>query len=114
MKSISLTNYIIHIGQNAQENWKLLDESNANDMFFHLSSFPSCYVMLQYSQSLDTDHVYDPDTIQICAKLCKEHNKYKLMNNIKVSYCKVSNLDKGEVTGEVYYKSNRKVKHILV
>jgi len=40
------------IGQNAQENWDLLDESfilNPDYIWFHLNSFPSPYVIMHSS-----------------------------------------------------------------
>ena len=46
MKTIECDNITYKIGQNASENWKILDESNKDDVFFHLKSFPSCYVRL--------------------------------------------------------------------
>ena len=118
MKSLSLENYIIKIGQNAHDNWDMLDQAKPSDIFFHLSSFPSCYVILEYTQNEDSspiiDHVYDPHMLNTCAKLCKENTKYKLLSNIKVSYCKISNVYKGDVPGEVVYKSNRQVKYLTV
>jgi len=118
MKSLSLSNYTIKIGQNAHDNWDLLDQAKPYDIFFHLSSFPSCYVILEYNQIEDgkivIDHVYEPHILTTCAKLCKENTKYKLLSNIKVSYCKISNVYKGDIPGEVIYKSNRQVKYITI
>ena len=72
--------------------------------FFHLSSFPSGYVILEYEE--------EPTDIMIytSAKLCKEYSKYKNLKNIKVDWCQCDNLQKGEKVGEVYFKSNRKVR----
>ena len=96
------------VGKNAVENWKLLDEAKPKNIFFHLSSFPSCYVILKCES--------DPDMeiIKECALACKENTKYKNLKDIKVDYTTCDNVIKGEKVGEVYYCSNRKVKQIKI
>ena len=108
MKELLINNIVCKIGCNSKENWELLDSSKDNHLFFHLSSFPSCYVILQ------TDNLDDEDAIKKAAFQCKINTKYKNLKNIKVDYCYVSNLEKGEIQGEVIFKSNKKVKKIFV
>ena len=36
MKEIFINNIKCKIGNNAEENWKILDEANDNHLFFHL------------------------------------------------------------------------------
>lgn len=108
MKQIIIDNIDCKIGNNKQENWKLLDESRDSNLFFHLSSFPSCYVILECDQ-------YPNDKIiNECASYCKNNTKYKNLKDVKVDYCLCSNVIKGENVGEIFYKSNRKVKQIKV
>lgn len=95
------------IGKNKQDNWRILNEARDADVFFHLSSFSSCYVILK--EEFITD-----ENIQICARLCKENTKYKHLNDIMVDMTVCSNVKRGENVGEVYYKSNRKVFKIKV
>ena len=40
------------IGKNSKENWELLNE-NKNYLWFHLSSFPSCYVICCFENPTD-------------------------------------------------------------
>ena len=108
MKEIIINNIICKIGCNAKENWQLLESSKDNDLFFHLSSFPSCYVILE------TDNIEDEETIKQAAFQCKNNTKYKNLKNIKVDYCFISNLEKGDIVGEVLFKSNKKVKKIVI
>lgn len=96
------------VGQSAQENWKLLDKAKPEYFFFHLSSFPSCYVMLE------CDEIPYIETIYECAKLCKSRTKYKNVPNLYVDYCGYDNLYKGWKIGEVFFRSNRKVLRIKV
>jgi predicted ribosome quality control (RQC) complex YloA/Tae2 family protein len=109
MKTIRITeNLQCAIGKNAVENWQLLDDSKPEHIFFHLASFPSCYVILKCDS--------DPgvDIIKECAVLCKENTKYKNLKDVKVDYTTCNNVKKGDKVGEVYYSSNRKVNQIKI
>ena len=101
--------YIIRSGRTAKENWKLLESSSSHHYFFHLSSFPSGYVILEH----DLEEV--PERIIIeCAEICKAGTKYRNLKNLKVDYCQCSNVVKGDIVGEAIFKSNRKVKVISI
>ena len=110
MKDIIIDSFLCKIGNNCSENWQLLDNSKEHHIFFHLSHFPSCYVILQY----EIDKEVDIKIIEKAALQCKLHTKYKNLKNIRVDYTNISNVVKGEKVGEIFYKSNRKVKNILV
>lgn len=93
------------IGKNKYDNWKIFKESNDNHTFFHLRSFPSCYVIFD---GKDPSH----DDIIKGAQLCKGHTKFRNIPNIYVEYCECGNLLKTTKIGEVEYKSKRKVNKI--
>jgi predicted ribosome quality control (RQC) complex YloA/Tae2 family protein len=113
MKELFINNIKCKIGNNAEENWKILDESKENYIFFHLSSFPSCYVILEIENEIK--NIFELNKIiEQTALQCKLNTKYKNLKHIKVDYCPVSNVIKGDKIGEVYYKSNKKVKNIIV
>ena len=46
MKIEIFNNIQIIIGENAEENWKIID-FNSNYTWLHLNSFPSCHVIIQ-------------------------------------------------------------------
>ena len=52
--------------------------------------------------------------IYIGALLCKNNTKYRNVPNIKVDYCRCSNLIKGDKVGEVIFKSKRQVTQIKI
>jgi predicted ribosome quality control (RQC) complex YloA/Tae2 family protein len=112
MKTITLenSNYQCFVGSNAKENWQLLSESNPTDILFHLHSFPSCYVILKN----DFDTFPNQDIIQQTAIICKTNTKYKNLKDIKVDYTFCRNVEKGEVVGELIYKSNKKVLSVKI
>lgn len=47
MKEVFIQNIKALIGSNANENWNILELSKPEYVFFHLSSFPSCYLILE-------------------------------------------------------------------
>jgi predicted ribosome quality control (RQC) complex YloA/Tae2 family protein len=105
MKSVD-GKYIL--GENAQDNWNMLEKAKGNHYFFHLSSFPSPYVILLCEN--------DPtiEEITVAAQLCKQNTKYRNLKNLRVDYCKCSNVTKGTKIGESIFLSNRKVKDIKI
>tara|TARA_Y100000389_G_C17362904_1_gene464719 strand:- start:77 stop:406 length:330 start_codon:yes stop_codon:yes gene_type:complete len=107
MKTFVVNGIKCLVGQNKNDNWNLLDTiENKNFYFFHLSSFPSPYLFAE------VDLLQNNELIKDIAKICLNQTKYKNLKNVKVDYCRVSNLEKGEKVGEVFYVSNRKVKQI--
>jgi len=96
------------LGENAQDNWNILNNANPENYFFHLSSFPSCYVILICEDQPTTEQIIK------AAEICRNTTKYRNLRNIKVDYCPCSNVKKGNVVGEAIFVSNRKVKQIKI
>ena len=106
MKEIQLEQGIyIAIGENAKENWALIDASEAEWWWFHLKSFPSSHVVLQTNEPTDEELI-------AAATWCKDTTKYRNLKNLKVSYCQIKNIKKSDKIGSVTFVSNRKVKDI--
>lgn len=108
MKTVLINNMTCKLGENALENWKLLSKANSKDVFFHLSSFPSGYVILECNGDVDTT------TLRKVAEICKAGTKYRNLKDLNVDYCLCSNVTRGNKVGEAIYKSRRKVKQIKV
>lgn len=107
MKQIEYNNVNFYIGQNATENWELLDSSkkiNENFIWFHLNSFPSSYVIM-YSTldklKIDNSQCDINNFLTFGANLCRENSKYKFLKDIKVIYTTVKKLKKTNKIGEV-------------
>ncbi|MBS0627551.1 MAG: hypothetical protein JSS09_05000, partial [Verrucomicrobia bacterium] len=78
MKTVLVDDMKCTIGTNKEENWILLDNSRPSDLFFHLSSFPSCYVVLSSFGKVS-------DIIKKqCARLCLEQTKYRNLHDVYV------------------------------
>tara|TARA_Y100001935_G_scaffold161197_1_gene132588 strand:- start:208 stop:534 length:327 start_codon:yes stop_codon:yes gene_type:complete len=106
MKEIQLEQgNLIKIGENAKENWALIDASEPEWWWFHLKSFPSSHVVLETSEPTNEELI-------AAATWCKDTTKYRNLKNLKVSYCQIKNIKKAEKVGSVTFLSNRKVKEI--
>jgi len=108
MKIIEINKIKYIVGQNANENWQIFSSANPEYFLFHLTSFPSCYVILE------TEIEPSMDMIKTGALLCKQNTKYRNVPNIKVDYTKCKNIIKGENVGEIFFISNKKVNKIIV
>ena len=116
-----------YVGKSAKENWELLDKAKAEDqnyIWFHLESFPSPYVVMWSSISNLEKLIKENTSLSIArnkniklatanaiaeylsfgANLCKEHSKYKAMNDAKIMYTTVKKITKTDKVGEVDIK----------
>tara|TARA_Y100000389_G_scaffold205145_2_gene264099 strand:+ start:28786 stop:29109 length:324 start_codon:yes stop_codon:yes gene_type:complete len=107
MIEIIRNNSRIWIGQNDLDNWNIIDNSKPDSIWFHLKSFPSPHVIIQNPE-------YSKEEISEAANLCKKYSKFKNLKNLKISYCKISNIKKSEKIGSVEFISNRQVSYIKI
>jgi predicted ribosome quality control (RQC) complex YloA/Tae2 family protein len=87
------------IGSNAEDNWKIIDKSKLDDIWFHLSDYPSCHVIANLSKKYNKkDQKY---IIKQGAILCKQNSKFKSEKNIKIVYTNIKNIKKTDIVGSV-------------
>lgn len=102
--------YTIKIGNNAQDNWDLIDESDELDIWFHLDEYPSTHIILKTNgEKLKT---IDKQIIFICACECKNRTNIKDTkkgDKIKVIYTEIKNIKKGIEVGSVYSKKTKSI-----
>lgn len=110
MRTVYVGNHKCFVGQNKRENWQLLEDKNPWDLIFHLTSFPSCYVVVPMTER----DVLSEESILDIARVCKKNTKYRNLRDVKVDYTTISNISVGEDVGEYEYISNRKVKVVKV
>ncbi len=107
MKTFSHTiggiEYTIEVGQNAKENWDLIDNSDPNDLWFHLDEYPSAHVVL--SQNILFSYEipeYPNQIIAIASDYCKSYSKHaKNLSKVKIVYTQIKNLSKAKEIGSV-------------
>ena len=90
-------NYTIKIGQNKMENWSLLDLSEPDNIWFHLSNAPSPYVVLLTNQDI---RKIPKNVLYRCGILCKSRSSSKKDNNSLINYTYIKNVGKGTRVGE--------------
>ena len=92
--------YTILIGKNKIENFKIIDDSNLNDIWFHVDGEPSCHVILKniYNEKLRD---IPKQVIKRCAYLCKINSKARTKNNCVVIYTQLENVIKTNKIGTV-------------
>ena len=95
------------VGQNANENWKLVSEAPKEYGWVHLASFPSGHVIVEKEAPTEEE-------LMVAAKLCLAHSKYKNLRNVKACTTTVGNLVMGDAVGEVEFKSNRRVRDFRI
>mmetsp|Transcript_135021 Transcript_135021/g.262934 ORF Transcript_135021/g.262934 Transcript_135021/m.262934 type:complete len:381 (-) Transcript_135021:99-1241(-) len=103
---------VCKLGESAKENWELVGDSKKHHWFFHLTDFPSPYVVLECARGDDPNvHIRTR-----CAEICLEHSKQKHNKNVKVDATTIGNvkIDRRDVVGECDYKNESKVEIIVV
>jgi hypothetical protein len=113
MKTNELNNIKYYVGQNARENWQILDTAmsiNNNYIWFHLNSFPSPYVIMYATiEQLEGNDISTNHYLQFGAELCREHSKYKFLKDMKIMYVPIKKLTKTEKVGEVNVSGKAKI-----
>jgi len=112
------------IGRNAKNNIEIIEESNTQDIWFHVSNDSSCHVIAVMNlEHYNTIHncVTDPEKeylrynfepeqltkkqlmhiIKQGAVICKEYSKYKSEKNVEIIYTKIENVVPTNIIGSV-------------
>jgi predicted ribosome quality control (RQC) complex YloA/Tae2 family protein len=111
MKTIIYNNIQFTLGQNAQDNWNILEQLakiNNNYIWFHLNSFPSSYVIMHCSLEDLRDASYN-DFLIYGAQLCKSNSKYKNFTNLKICYTSLKHIKKTQKIGEVIISGKKNI-----
>lgn len=101
----------ITIGGNAEENWKIIDAANQNDLWFHLEDHPSAHVILAMPDG-KTSKDLNKQTLIHCAVICKQHSKFPTISNqnkMSVIYTETKNVTKADKEGAVYTKKTKTI-----
>ena len=89
-----------YIGQNAQDNFDIIDQSNENDIWFHLKDNPSTHVVAKMPDEINKRQKLT--IIKKGALLCKQYtNSIKKMKNIEFLYTSIKHITKLDKPGLV-------------
>lgn len=98
------------VGTNAHDNFDIIDESDDQDLWFHLSDYSSCHVVAKMPQDITLDKKQKIQIIKQGAIICKQYSKYKSENNVKIIYTTISNIVKGNIIGQVEASNVKNIK----
>lgn len=115
MKTIIYNNIQFTLGQNAQDNWNILEQLekiNSDYIWFHVNSFPSCYVIMHCSLEDLRDNSCN-DFLIYGAQLCKSNSKYKNYKNLKICYTSSQTYKKNTKNWRGYYYWKKKYYKII-
>ena len=116
------------IGQNASENFKIIDDAMSdaqsdaisdaqsdaisdaqnNAMWFHIDGYPSCHVLCKVPNNLSKKDFLK--VIKRGALCCKEHSKYKSEKSVSIIYTYLKNVTKTDVIGTVITTNQKNIK----
>jgi len=90
-------NITYRLGKNAIENFKLIDDADPDDWWFHLDEHPSGHCII------DSNVINDKMKI-FAGNLVKENSKLKNNKNVKIVFTQIKNLVKMKEVGSVLLK----------
>jgi predicted ribosome quality control (RQC) complex YloA/Tae2 family protein len=93
------------IGMNAEENFKIIDESSPNDIWFHINNRPSEHVVARIPENITKKGL--SSIIKQGCNICKHHSKYSSEKNVEVIYTKIENITKTIIIGTVEVKNEK-------
>lgn len=99
-------NLVIWIGQNAIDNWAIIDKAEPYDIWFHVENYPSSHIILRVP---DKKSDINKQSLIHCASLCKENSKYSTHKKLSIIYTEIRNITKGTDPGSVFTKKTKKI-----
>lgn len=103
---------IYWIGENAQDNWDIIDKANPKDIWFHLANEPSAHIILRLPEDIkNIRKQLSKQTLLHCGMVCKQHSKFATAPKKKVVYTEILNISKGDKPGAVF---TRKQQYMVV
>jgi predicted ribosome quality control (RQC) complex YloA/Tae2 family protein len=88
------------IGKDARNNTDIINQSQDNDLWFHVNNLPSCHV-IAHIHDLNISRKDIPYIVTQGALLCKQNSKYKSYKNVEIIYTRIKNVKTLETPGSV-------------
>ncbi len=105
-------NIEFRVGQNAQDNFDLIDDSSPDNLWFHIRGHASCHVVAAIQKGTEGVR-YDKKQLRHIATqgavICKQHSKYKSESNVQVMYTQIQHVFKTSIVGMVNVNTYRTI-----
>ena len=89
------------VGQNAKDNFEIIDASSPDDMWFHVEGKPSGHVIAKIQEVSTVGKKELSAIVKQGAVLCKSISKYAAEKNLTIVYTRVKDITKTNVPGSV-------------
>ena len=90
-----------HIGENAQDNFDLIDMCKPIDLWFHIHKESSCHVIADMPTDVKYTKAQLSKIVTQGAVCCKQHSKLKSKQDVEICYTQLVNIVKTHVIGQV-------------
>jgi predicted ribosome quality control (RQC) complex YloA/Tae2 family protein len=90
---------VFKIGGNSQENFDIIDSSQPDDVWFHISDKPSEHVVASIPMDITIDKKQLHKIVIQGAVICKQFSKYNSDKNVGVVYTRIKDVLKTEKLG---------------
>ena len=87
------------IGQNAEENDKIIDNAQSNDLWFHVDNKKSCHVVATVPDNFDRKNI--KYIVSQGVVLCKKYS-YPNEKNLPIIFTRVKNIERTNTPGLVF------------
>lgn len=96
-----------HIGQNAADNFDIIDAADPHHLWFHLAGQSSCHVIAAIPNTIDRKEIRY--IVKQGAVLCKQHSRCASQKNISITYARICDVQKTDVIGTVIVQNQKTV-----
>jgi|UniRef100_A0A6C0IQI7 predicted ribosome quality control (RQC) complex YloA/Tae2 family protein len=96
-----------YIGENAQDNFDMIDMCKPIDIWFHLHNTSSCHVIANMPGDQNYNRRQISKIIIQGAQCCKEHSKLRSSKDVEIIYTRLTNITKTHVIGQVNARESK-------
>jgi len=93
------------IGQNAQDNFDIIDDAEQYHWWFHIEGQSSGHVIAKCDDNIDKKTIRY--VIKQGAVICKQYSKYANMKNVKIVCARVRDVTKTDKIGAVTLNNSK-------
>jgi hypothetical protein len=106
------TTFRFIVGQNAKDNFDIIDDADQNDYWFHVYNESSCHVICDLStQTITLDKKELRYVLKQGAIICKENfSKHKSNRDLTIVYTQIKNVVKTKVVGMVSLSESKTIR----
>ena len=99
---------VFHIGKSQAENFEVIDNGSADDLWFHAKNISSCHVVCEVPDDINKKEMRY--IVTAGALLCKNNTqKLKNLKNVEITYTQIKNVTKTKIPGCVETQNTKTV-----